>query len=568
MQDLGYFAALRRTIRFVRHLRLGSIMRRIWLSTKRRVLLRLRNAPPNPPARKLTLRMDGFQPLFAPPPCAAEVTQDGFVFSFLGRSVPMPKNIDWSADVIPPVGQLWRMNLHYTDFLGGMNDNDFVHIVDQWIAANRPYESGYWLYSWNAYALSIRSIVWMEELARRRTRLTQDFVDRACDSLAEQLAFLAKNIETDIGGNHLIKNIRALATGATVFDGPEARRWRDIALKLIVREIDAQILPDGVHFERSPSYHAQVFSDLMAIRASLARELDCSYPLQRLDNVLAAMAPVVAALNHPDGQVALFNDSGLHMSIAPHQLLACYARTVGHETESREHFAFRDGGFFGFRDGGLYLVVDCGRLGADVLMAHAHADALTFELSVDAQRFVVDQGVYEYSSGERRDIARSCRSHNTLAIEGLDQAAFFGSFRCGDRANVDVTEYLPTESGFRLSGWHDGFARTGGGPIHHRRFDLHGRQLSIHDRVDRKTARAISSSILLHPACVVDRIGNAIIVRRGTAQIEIEATVPIQVESAVYWPDLGVEESTQRLRLAWPAQSQEATVHLTMGGMR
>jgi uncharacterized heparinase superfamily protein len=566
MQDVGHFVAIGRTIHFVRHLRLQSIMRRIWLDIKRRLLSHLRRISPAPPPCGLALRLDRFEPLFAPRQCAGGTTTEGFVFSFLGRSVHMARDdIDWSAEVSPPVSQLWRMNLHYTEFLGGFHDNDFITVVDQWITANRPYANSYWLHSWNAYALSIRSIVWIEELARRKTRLPRDFVARICDSLAEQLTFLARNIETDIGGNHLIKNIRALATGARVFDGPDATRWRELALELIKREIDTQILADGMHFERSPSYHGQIFADLLAIRVSLNDEPEfaCSVR-QRLDGALAAMAQAVADLKHPDGRVALFNDAGIHMSDAPDELLTCYARIFGRDAKPRDHFSFHDAGYFGFRNGGLYVAVDCGRLGPDVLMAHAHADALAFELSADGQRFVVDQGVFEYAAGERRAAARACRSHNTLAIEGLDQAAFFSSFRCGDRPDVEVTEYIPTANGFRLAGRHDGFVRTGRGPIHHRRFELTDRQLSIHDRIDRPTARAVSSSVLLHPACVVDRAGNAIVVRRDTTQVTIDATVPIELESAVYWPDLGVEESTRRLRFVWPPGSQEATIRLTI----
>jgi maltooligosyltrehalose synthase len=47
-----------------------------------------------------------------------------------------------------------------------------------------------------------------------------------------QLRFLARNLEHDVRGNHLVANLRALVCGAVFFDGDEPRRWRDTALRL------------------------------------------------------------------------------------------------------------------------------------------------------------------------------------------------------------------------------------------------------------------------------------------------------------------------------------------------
>ena len=55
------------------------------------------------------------------------------------------------------------------------------------------------------------------------------------------------------------------------------------------------------------------------------------------------------------------------------------------------------------------------------------------------ERVIVDQGVHEYIPGERRRLSRSAASHNTVCIEGADQADFFGAFRCGRRPNVSIS---------------------------------------------------------------------------------------------------------------------------------
>ena len=71
--------------------------------------------------------------------------------------------------------------------------------------------------------------------------------------------FLRRHLEFDVGGNHLIKNLKALA-GLAVLFGDE--RTLDRTLNLLSRQLAVQVLPDGGHFERAPAYHCQVLADL------------------------------------------------------------------------------------------------------------------------------------------------------------------------------------------------------------------------------------------------------------------------------------------------------------------
>ena len=157
-----------------------------------------------------------------------------------------------------------------------------------------------------------------------------------------------------------------------------------------------------------------------------------------LDEALKAMAQPTADLAHPDGGPAEFNDAGLTMAYAPAQCLAAFAKLIKQTAAPAPVFAYPDAGYFGRREGGDYFVADCGRIGPDALPAHAHGDILSFELSIAGERIVVDPGVYEYVDGPRRRAARAAASHNTLCFDGLDQAEFFGAFRCARRPNVEL----------------------------------------------------------------------------------------------------------------------------------
>ena len=70
-----------------------------------------------------------------------------------------------------------------------------------------------------------------------------------------------------------------------------------------------QVLPDGGHYERSPSYHCQVLGDLIDVGALL--EAAGFPPVDGLDDTVDAMRRWLGAMLLPDGDVPLFNDCTL-----------------------------------------------------------------------------------------------------------------------------------------------------------------------------------------------------------------------------------------------------------------
>ena len=417
-----------RAFAFARHIPPAKFLRRLELSAKRKLTdrfpalaQRANNSDPAPARAP-----DPPAPIFAPHQEMLVIDNGVLHFTFLNRTQSMPASqMNWQAPGPGPAHQLWRMNLHYMEYLEDVPDDAFCTLVAAWINAHPPGTPGAWRDSWNSYALSLRVVVWMQQLALRRDRLPEHIVNLAQQSLTTQLRFLMRNIETDLGGNHLIKNIKALIWGSTYFAGPEPARWRARALSLLQTELTHQILPDGVHDERSPSYHCQVFADLLECRLALGTDPTGG----KLDDALARMAQAIADLTHPDGFPAQFNDSGLNMAYPPAACLDAYAR-LGHARPlPRAVFTYESAGYFGLHAASATLIADCGRIAPDDLPAHGHADILSFELSVGGQRLIVDQGVFEYISGEKRQRARAASSHNTLCFENADQADFFGAFR-------------------------------------------------------------------------------------------------------------------------------------------
>jgi uncharacterized heparinase superfamily protein len=482
------------------------------------------------------------------PPRRALVAEDGD--RLIARLAAEVSTIDvpmaWHDNARP---QLDLMHLHYMDYLPEVDDATFGALLRDWIAQNRRDRRDCWRDAWHSYSISIRAVVWMSELSERRARLDVATCDLAHRSIVAQLRCLARNVERDIGGNHLIKNLRCLLWGGRYFDGPEAARWHRAGSRLLDTELKRQILADGTHYERSPAYHAQVFADLVDCRRLVSERLRI-----RLDSKLRKMAGVLADLTHPDGDVSLFNDGTLDMSHQPDVLLDVWADEIGERPAQHPIVRLPDAGYFGLRSADSLCLVDCGSVGPKDLPAHSHGDALAFEWSVDGQRIIVDFGVFEYQAGPRRMESRATRSHNTVTVDDADQCEFWGSFRIGRRPRVLLRECGYDEhQGLVVEGSHDGFRHLTGRPEHRRRFEVRAGEVSVTDAVSGGAGQSVRARLLLHPGVGIERDGSTLLLRQGRTVIDVESTGTFTIEKATWCPSFGVELETQRIVIDYGA---------------
>lgn len=397
--------------------------------------------------------------------------------------------INHQTRVMEPVGWhdpdqslLWNLNLHYFEYaldlglayrLSAGEDKryyrKFKSLVLDWIGAN-PIGLGN---GWNGYAVSVRSGVWMILYEIFEVELAADpgFRELFLSQIIKQALFVARNLEFDVRGNHLLKNLKALILAGQFLSGGPSRKWMSLAGKLLLCEIKQQILTDGGHFERSTMYHCQVCQDLLEIYLALTRDGNVSSPLAvLLKDTILKMAEFLLNQLHPDGTMALFGDSALGVTANPMDLIAVVSSVAGcghpigdyrlkdpylfliggHRVIPGPHHSpdlsrsrisqpeivsFNDSGYFMVRNrNNDYLVVDGGVFGPESLPAHSHCDMLSYELSLSGERFIVDSGVLEYAPNQWRDYFRGTSAHNTVMVDGIEQARCWGSFRVGKRA--------------------------------------------------------------------------------------------------------------------------------------
>ncbi|MFN8444481.1 MAG: alginate lyase family protein [Caldilineaceae bacterium] len=532
----------------VRYTRPRQLGRRLWLTAKRQVRVqharRVKEIGPKPGTENCSLAEPLPSPLFQAHEELIEQGKDGVYLCLLNHRQLLSVPMQWHPNAGVFTTPLEKITLHYMEYLEAVDDALFAALVRDWIEQNPPYQADYWNRNWNTYALSLRTMVWMQQFALRQSRLDEVTKRLLLASLRQQLRFLVHNLETDLGGNHLLKNIRALLWAGRFFRGNEAAQWTLLGERLLAAEMKEQILADGLHYERSPAYHTQVFADL----------LECYQVMQpsslhnELGSVLDKMAQALVNLTHPDGLVSLFNDGGLHMSYLPQVCLDIYAKLRDKAVPpAEEHFALAEAGYYGLRREQNLLLVDCGMIAPDFLPAHGHGDILAFEWSLQGERVVVDAGVYEYHAGKWRQYSRSTAAHNTVTVDGADQCEFWKAFRVGRRANVTLHRYEGKEHHLLLEGSHDGYSHLSGSPIHRRLIQATVDRIEVQDNVEGGNGQPVEARLLFHPSFRAEKQGNRISLTNGKVKVEVQSNTSVKITQAWWCPDFNIEQKAVQL---------------------
>ena len=118
-----------RGIAIARHVPLARLTRRGALEFKRRVLERAAPyvAMESSPQWDCAATLPG--PVFPPRTGKCTRIADGWRFTFLERTCDTSRVIDWRSGGAGAQHQLWRMNLHYMEYLEDVCDADFAELV-------------------------------------------------------------------------------------------------------------------------------------------------------------------------------------------------------------------------------------------------------------------------------------------------------------------------------------------------------------------------------------------------------------------------------------------------------
>jgi uncharacterized heparinase superfamily protein len=504
------------------HLRPAQVTHRVRLRAQRAALERLPLAAHPLLARRPPAVAVGWPAAFTPLDGRAPARWPGLAglqsgqLQLLGMARTLGSPRDWHQLSAP---LLWQFHLHYWDWAWGLAaDPDrlaartlFADLWQSWrsaISLGRgpawwPYPSA--LRAWSFCGVS-RAMVAGGAIENRFTA-----------DLAFHAMFLRRNLELDIGGNHLIKDLKALV-GLAVFFADE--RLLSRTLRRLIAQLAAQVLPDGGHYERAPAYHCQVLGDLIDV-AGLLRAAGRPV-LPELDQAISRMQRWLEVVIGPAGQLPLLNDG---YPVEPELLALLRVESRPADQQLRVLPAT---GLVRAIVGGWDMVADVGAPCPEDLPGHAHADTLACLVHADGSPLLVDTGTSTYAAGPARSYERSTAAHNTVEVDGADSTEVWGAFRAARRARVRDMAISTEANRVSIEAAHDGYRRLAGRPEHRRRWSLEAAGLQVEDLVTGRGSHAVTVRWHLAPGTRLRLSGGCAIVETcaGAFEMSVSADAP------------------------------------------
>jgi hypothetical protein len=434
-------------------------------------------------------------------------------------------------------------------------------ILAQWYSWQRanPYPLGV---NWaSSLEVAFRSLswIWLLHLLAECPVMPPNFRDDLVRGLALNGRHIERYLSTYFSPNtHLLGEAVALFFIGTLCPQiPSAEDWKKKGWRIVQEEILRQVRPDGVYFEQSLYYHVYALDFFLHAR-SLASRNGMEVP-SGFDLVIRKMLPVIQALAQtapPDGfgdddggrvfnprrnraehmtdplaiGAALFHDESLRASATvTEEAIWLFGEqalpSAVQQPNSRSRANSQP-----FHDGGLYvagssepfsqqMVIDAGPLGSG-RGGHGHADALSVKLAFGGRRWLVDAGTYCYiGPGSERNLFRGTRAHNTLVVDGVDQAEPAGPFAWSSIPTTQADLWIEGTTFTLFAGSHSGYDRLPE-PVRHRRFVFHlnGNFWLVRDVADGNGSHLLETSWHFAPEVEVYPRGNGLIAASAPAQ--------------------------------------------------
>ncbi|GAB6165753.1 hypothetical protein JCM19992_17530 [Thermostilla marina] len=477
----------------------------------------------------------------------AAVLKGEFCFLNQKRNLGFPPR--WQEDIRPPVPRLWRFQLQYHDIVRRLAEsNDSSHtnaawlFVASWLDAFPAESRRQAVDAWHPYCIARRIPNWVR--LRLRSTTPSYLQRRFLRSLWQQADFLARTLEWDLRGNHLLEDLRGLAWATAFFGKDASPGWRRLLERHVPAQLEEQVLPHGEHIERSTMYHAAMLDAVLDMAELLPDLLPAVAETCR--TTAARMAEFLDALLLPDGEIPLLGDSCFgeappaRVVLRRAASLSPFSRAV-----DRTGPPSSIGPYFIHREGDDMLLFDAGPAACDWLPAHGHADLFHVEVAVAGKRVFTDSGVFDYDDSPERAYCRSTAAHNTLEIDGQNQCDVYSRFRMGRRGRPGrlVTGTYAEFHWATCS--HDAYRFLGVPSV--RRYVLcrAGGPWILFDRLDTNTrgTHRLCSRLHLHPAVEPKEVSpDRVTLEIGGRTVLVTALGPCRIEmtESTYHPEFGV----------------------------
>ncbi len=333
-------------------------------------------------------------------------------------------------------------------------------------------------------------------------------------------------------------------------------RWSDTARTILRKELGRQVHADGGYFEQSTYYHVYAL-DMFLFHHTLD-------PLPETER-LGAMAGFLAAVTAPDGTLPFLGDDDggrLFHPFGPRNGFARATLATASVLLGREYFPysgrdlleqaiwwlgpgvkaakvraakpvpiaqasryFPQSGLVSMRADDIRVLFDAGPFGP-WSGGHSHSDTLSLIANAGEAEILIDPGTYTYLGDPAwRDRFRGSAAHNTIRVNGRDQADLAGPFRWLNKPQVKV---LSWETGPELDRVEAECSYAG---IRHRRlvsFAKPERLLTITDTVEGGSAECLIEQFW-HPGGTAVEIGHGQWCLSGRAVLTVDRDAAYEI---------------------------------------
>jgi len=397
-------------------------------------------------------------------------------FEFLNQQKVFPDRIDWNYSEL---GKLWTYHLNYFDFAHQENiDDQLIKVfINDYMVNYESIKDGR-----EPYPCSLRIINLVKFYSQYKNE--NILID---EWIAEQALSIKKRMEYHIMGNHLLENAFALIFAAYHLQDDEF--WHS-GQKVLIEELEKQILKDGGHIERSPMYHSIILGRLLDTYNLMKQ--NPYFDSDRLKSQIKdAIERMLSWMFHmiQGKDIMMLNDSFPNQAIDPY-VIDDYAKSLG---LTQQYLPLSDSGYIKLRSDHMTCLFDAGAIGPDYQPGHAHADTLQFLLWMNHKEVITEAGTSVYINDEVREYERSSAAHNTVVVNGINSSDVWSTFRVGRRANVKVIK----RENQLIEASHDGYHHLGA--KHQRHVELVDDELLIYDTVITKKSVECKAYLHFHP---------------------------------------------------------------------
>ena len=310
-------------------------------------------------------------------------------------------------------------------------------------------------------------------------------------SIAAQLRHLARTANWEVAGAPRLRALKGLIAGRAAL-GDSATRLAKV-LRALEREVQVQILPDGGHLSRNPSLQLQVLQDLIDTRAVLrAAQIETPGGLQ---HAIERMAPILRFFRHGDRRLALFNDSLEDDGVLIDLVLTRSETKGGAPTQAPQT------GFDRLQAGRSLAIMDTGRPPPRGFDEVAHAGMLSFEMSHERERIIVNCGAYRGPKSSWSRVARASAAHSVLVVADTNSVEISEDGTLGRSPPSIARERAEHEGQQWISATHEGY-RERFGLTYARQLFLaaDGEDLRGEEKLTGRPGAAFAVRFHLHPS--------------------------------------------------------------------